>query len=184
MPCRLRRLATDDLERVRQWRMLPDITRHMYSDPVITMEDQMRWFERISASDRDRVWIIELLDPAVPVGVLSLSEIDRVHRRCAWAYYLAEPAARGVGLAKPLECSIYDFVFDRLNMNRLWCEVLAVNDRVVKLHERFGSKVEGVLRQHILKGTEVHDVVRMAILKDEWSALRSTFAYAPIEIEA
>jgi UDP-4-amino-4,6-dideoxy-N-acetyl-beta-L-altrosamine N-acetyltransferase len=184
MPCRLRRLAASDLERVRQWRMLPEITRYMYSDPVISSDDQQRWFERIQASVTDRVWIIELLDSAQPVGLLTLSEIDPVHRRCAWAYYVAEPAARGVGLAKPLECSIYDFVFDRLGMNRLWCEVLSFNNRVVSLHERFGSKVEGVLRQHILKNGEYHDVVRMAILKDDWHALRSQHSYTSIPIDA
>lgn len=183
MSCRLRRLTADDLERVRRWRMLPDITRYMYSDPVITPEQQLDWFERMQASNQDRVWIIELLDPQLPVGVLSLSEIDQAHRRCAWAYYVAEPQARGLGLAKPLECSIYDFVFDTLGMNRLWCEVLSFNDRVVKLHERFGSKIEGVLRQHIAKGGQFHDVVRMAILKDEWHAIRPTISYIPVEIE-
>lgn len=183
MICRLRRLAAHDLERVMRWRMTPEITRYMYSEPQLTMADQVRWFERICASERDRVWIIEVEEPAMPVGVLSLSEINPIHRRCAWAYYVAEPVARGVGLAKPLECNVYDYVFDRLGMNRLWCEVLAFNDRVVKLHERFGSKVEGVLRQHVIKGDEAHDVVRMAMLKDEWHALRPSFSYTPIEIE-
>jgi hypothetical protein len=39
------------------------------------------------------------------------------------------------------------------------------------------------LRQHILKNGEKHDVVRMAILADEWPDVRDKFRYDLIEIE-
>ncbi len=183
MTCRLRRIGTRDLEMVRQWRMMPEVTRYMFSDPVITPEEQLAWYERISRSRREVVWIIELTDGELPVGVLSLADIDRIHSRCSWAYYLASPAARGKGLGKLLECNLCDHVFLTMGLHRLWCEVLAFNDRVVKLHERFGSRVEGLLRQHIRKGNEVHDVVRMAILRHEWLEKRDSLNYSQIEID-
>ena len=183
MACRLRKVTEQDLERVREWRMLPEITRYMYSDPQISPEQQRAWFGRIDAAPRSRVWIIELTETSEPVGILSLSDIDLVHRRACWAYYIASEAAKGKGLAKTLELNLYRYVFEEMQLNRLWCEVLAFNDRVVSLHERFGSKVEGVLRQHILKNGEKHDVVRMAILADEWPDVRDKFRYDLIEIE-
>ena len=184
MACRLRLLDESDLERVRQWRMLPEITRYMYTDPQPTAEQQREWFARIGASSRDRVWIIELVEGAEPVGLMSLTDIDPVHRRACWAYYIASEAARGKGLAKTLELNIYRYVFEVMKFNRLWCEVLAFNDRVVALHERFGSNVEGVLRQHIIKNGEKHDVVRMAVLADEWPAIREKYRFDEIEIES
>jgi UDP-4-amino-4,6-dideoxy-N-acetyl-beta-L-altrosamine N-acetyltransferase len=183
MVCRLRKVLTDDLEMVMRWRMLPEVTQYMYSDPQLTLVDQTRWLERINSTGKDSAWIIELDQPRTPVGLLSLSEMDTVHQRCAWAYYIADPAARGKGLAKPLECNVYDYVFERLGFNRLWCEVFSSNDRVVALHERFGSKVEGMLRQHIFKNGQFHDVVRMAVLKDEWLNKRKEIKYSTIEIE-
>lgn len=183
MSCRLRRVSRADLEMVMQWRMLPEITQNMYTDPHLTLDDQVKWFERIQASDHDMVWIIELTEPALPVGLLSLSEIDRVHQRSAWAYYVANPEARGKGLAKLLECNIYDYVFTKMGLRRLWCEVFSFNERVISLHEHFGSKVEGVLRQHIYKNGISYDVARMAILRDEWLAKREKFKCSRIEIE-
>jgi UDP-4-amino-4,6-dideoxy-N-acetyl-beta-L-altrosamine N-acetyltransferase len=165
-----------------RWRMEPDVTRYMYTDPQLTIQDQQCWFDRISVSDRDRLWIIEL-DSGRPVGLLTLSDIDQANRRCAWAYYLGDPDTRGRGLAKTLECNIYDYVFDRLGFHRLWCEVLSSNARVVALHERFGSRVEGVLRQHILKNGVYLDVVRLAILRPEWLATRTALNYSVIDIE-
>ena len=182
MALALRLMGEDDLERVRAWRMLPDVTRYMYTDPVISVEDQRAWFARVRASLTEIVWVITLGDLG-PVGVLSLNEIDRVNKSCVWAYYLGEDSARGKGLAKPLECNVADFVFDRLELEKLCCEVFATNDRVVKLHERFGSKVEGVLREHIRKGGEVHDVVRMGLLRRDWEERKAGLHYSPIAME-
>ena len=186
MSYRLRLVRESDLETVMRWRMLPEVTRYMYTDPVLTLDLQRAWFDRISVSERDIVWIIETVaddGTAQGIGVLSLSEIDRVNQRCAWAYYLGETSARGMGLAKSLELSICAYVFDTLGLNKLWCEVFAFNDRVVALHEKFGSKVEGVARQHVFKNGEFHDVVRMGILKSEWAEQRGKWNWTPVEIE-
>lgn len=187
MTYRLRLLRESDLDTVMHWRMQPEVTRYMYTDPTITREGQRAWFERITGSVRDRVWIIETMaddaQPAHSLGVLSLSDIDLVHSRCAWAYYLGDGSARGIGLAKSLELSICHYVFETMGMNKLWCEVLAFNERVVALHEKFGSQVEGRLRAHICKAGEYHDVVRMSLLRCDWEAHRSRWHYTPLDIE-
>ncbi len=183
MTCQLREIRDDDIERVREWRMLPEITRHMYTDPQITAEAQRAWFERLKVSPTDRVWIIELAESELPVGVLSLSDIDTVNRRACWAYYIARPEARGKGLAKTLELNIYRFVFEEMGLNRLWCEVLTSNDRVVALHEKFGSKVEGILREHVIKNGEKLDIVRMAVLASDWPTIQAQNDFTRIDIE-
>jgi hypothetical protein len=184
MSYRLRLVREEDLPTVMRWRMSPEVTRYMYTDPQLTLEQQRQWFERIRRSERDRVWIIEAGEPLRGVGVLSLSAIDPVNRRCSWAYYLGEMSARGAGLARTLELNVYAYVFDRLGLNKLCCEVLAFNDRVVALHEKFGSRVEGTLRQHVCKNGEYHDVVCMAMLRSDWEAARDRWSFTPIEIES
>lgn len=183
MACRLRNVREEDLEMVRTWRMLPEITRYMYTDPMISPEDQLAWHRAVTASPQDLVWVIEMVEDTVPVGILSLSDIDKVHSRACWAYYIADDRARGKGLAKTLELNIYAHVFETMALHRLWCEVFAFNHRVVAIHEKFGSRVEGVLRQHIRKNGEVHDVVRMAVLSEEWPEIRERFTFDRIAIE-
>lgn len=182
MPVSLRLIQQDDLPQVMGWRMLPEITQYMYTDPILDDRAQQRWFEHVSSSNNDLVWIIEL-DDGRAVGLLSVSGIDRKNSRCSWAYYIAEESGRGKGLAKPLECNIADFVFDRLGLHKLCCEVFSINDRVVDLHKRFGSKVEGVLREHIRKGDQVFDVVQMGLLRLDWLSLRETLKYSTIAID-
>jgi len=183
MSYRLRLLRESDLALVMQWRMQPEVTKYMYTDPQLTIEGQRRWFDQVRQSGRDIVWVIEQLAGDRPIGLLSLTDIDRRHDRCAWAYYLGETDVRGAGLARSLEMNVYAFVFDTLGLNKLCCEVLSFNDRVVALHEKFGSKVEGVMRQHIRKNGQYHDVVRMGMLRADWPAARERFGLTAVEIE-
>ncbi|MNJ74312.1 hypothetical protein D3C77_712270 [compost metagenome] len=66
-----------------------------------------------------------------------------------------------------LECA-----FTEMKLNKLNCEVLAFNFPVIKLHQKFAFKVEGILReQHRVEGVFV-DVYKLGLLAREWSEHR------------
>ena len=44
---RCRKILEDDLEMLMHWRMRPDITYYMNSDPRLTMRDQEKWYGQI-----------------------------------------------------------------------------------------------------------------------------------------
>jgi UDP-4-amino-4,6-dideoxy-N-acetyl-beta-L-altrosamine N-acetyltransferase len=178
---RLRNIDKIDLQTIMTWRMSPDVTKYMYTDPKLTMEDQQKWFRNIQISSNSRYWIIQLGD-GVDVGLLSLNQIDPYNKHCSWAYYIADTRARGHGLGRILECNIYDYVFDKLELNKLWCEVLHFNQSVVEIHKKFGSEVEGILKQHIYKDGIYYDVVRMAITRDRWQSIKGEFDYLTLAI--
>lgn len=181
MEVKLIKLREEDLDMIAKWRMLPEITKYMYTDPIITPESQKEWFKSIEMDSSVRYWIIIVDD--IKVGLISLNDIDYVNKRCYWGYYIADQSARGKGLARILECNIYDYAFFNLKLNKFCSEVLGFNERVVSIHEKFGSKVEGVLKQHIYKNGAFHDVVCMGITRDEWIRTRSQFVYDKIAIE-
>ncbi|PWK16175.1 UDP-4-amino-4,6-dideoxy-N-acetyl-beta-L-altrosamine N-acetyltransferase [Tumebacillus permanentifrigoris] len=183
MTIRLRKVTPNDLEMVMNWRMMPEVTKYMYTDPVLTLEDQRKWYETTSQSDTETYWIIELLEGAVPVGLISVNFIDRRNQHCAWAYYIADERARGKGLGTLLECNMYDYVFDRLELNKLWCEVFSFNDKVVQIHQKFGSEVEGEFKEHICKNGQFYDVIRMGITRAKWQSIKATYNYRSIEIQ-
>lgn len=182
MTVKLRKINENDLEMVMNWRMLPDVTKYMYTNPKLTIENQKKWYEKSLISKTDKYWIIQLED-GVDVGLLSLNYIDMQNKQCAWAYYLADMRARGKGLGRILECNIYNYVFEKMNLNKLWCEVFKFNDKVISIHEKFGSKIEGEFKDHILKNGEFHDVVRLAIRKPEWEEIKANYQYGKLIIE-
>ena len=72
-----------------------------------------------------------------------------------------------------MELLALDYAFNELGLHKLSCEVLAFNTPVIKLHEKFGFKVEGILRdQYHREGTFI-DIYRLGLLASEWTEVRN-----------
>jgi len=175
------KLAKKHLEMVRQWRNSPEVSKYMYTDKNITKEAQLNWFDKVKHDSSKLYWVIKVDEKYV--GLLNLYNIDVLNKRCYWAYYLADPSVRGKGLGRLIELNILSYVFEILGLNKLCCEVLEFNDVVVKIHEKYGSKVEGIFRKHIYKQGKFHNIICMGILKEEWNDIKKNFDFQNIEIE-
>lgn len=171
MRVHLRRLAAADGERVLAWRNSPEVSAYMYSDHLIGADEHARWLAS-ALQARDRCfWVVEMDD--APVGLANLARIDRDASRCEWAFYLAEPATRGRGVGACVEYLVLGHVFERLELNKLWCEVLVENAGVWRLHEAFGFTREALYRDHLRKGGVFRDVVGLGLLRRDWPAAKA-----------
>ncbi len=171
---RLRRVAAQDRERLHAWRNLPEVAAWMYSDHEIPADEHARWFAAAMADLARRYWIIEM--NGQPVGLANLADISLAHRKCAWAYYLADPVTRGRGVGSFVEFCVIDHVFVALGLNKLTCEVLIENEAVWKLHESFGFTREALFRAHVWKQGVPRDVVGMGMLAADWARQRPASA--------
>jgi UDP-4-amino-4,6-dideoxy-N-acetyl-beta-L-altrosamine N-acetyltransferase len=181
MSIELVRLNDHNLQKIMEWRMKPEVTKYMYTDPILTIEKQQRWFTSIINNPEVKYWMINVDN--VDVGVLDLCNINMQHRRCSWAYYIGDTSFRGRGIATTLECNIYDYVFDILKLNKICCEVFTFNHKVISIHQKFGSIIEGTLHQHIYKNGQYMDIVTMGITKDRWKKIKELYDYEKITIE-
>jgi RimJ/RimL family protein N-acetyltransferase len=66
------------------------------------------------------------------------------------------------------ELLILQYAFHHLGLNRLYCEVLAGNTRVLEIHKRLGFREEGRQRQAIYKAGSFQDVVSLAMLREDY----------------
>ena len=167
----LRPLTDEDLEMVRQWRNSPDISRYMYTDNYISEDDQIAWFERIKNNPTCQYWIIEYERKSL--GVVSVTEINKTYDSCFWAFYLGDTSVRGAGIGAKVEFHILEYVFNDLQLNKLRCEVLVSNEKVIKMHEKFGFRKEAYYRDHVQKHGVHYDAIGLAILKRDWEQVRS-----------
>lgn len=174
MKVSFRKVLEEDRARLLAWRNSPAVAPYMYSDHLITQAEHDRWFDGMAGDEARAFWVIEL--DGEPVGLVNLYAIDRAHRRCAWAYYLADPSTRGKGVGAYVELCVLDYVFGPMALNKLWCEVLVGNTGVWRLHQSFGFETEATYRDHIFKGGQFHDVHGLAILADDWKRTREAAA--------
>jgi UDP-4-amino-4,6-dideoxy-N-acetyl-beta-L-altrosamine N-acetyltransferase len=181
MNVRLRRVTEADLEKIMNWRMKPSVTENMYSDPVLTLEGQKKWFRRISESETDMIWVFVCDD--TDVGVFSLNEIDRHNKRCSLGCYIGEESYRGKGIFRRIELNAYDYVFQTLGFNRFIASALSENETAIRVYKKCGCQIEGVFKEHIYKNGIFHDVVMMAITADRWQEIKKDFEYEIVEFE-
>lgn len=168
----LRDIREEDLEDIRTWRNSPEVSQYMYSDSEITAEQQQRWYQKIKDDPKMRYWII--MYEGQKMGVASVNDINTAQSHCTWTYYLKGQAVRGAGIGSKVEYHILRYVFEELKLNKLHGEVFEFNQKVVKLHERFGFRREGFLREHAFKGGEFHNIVLVGYLRSEWMTMRES----------
>ncbi|HYE47802.1 MAG TPA: UDP-4-amino-4,6-dideoxy-N-acetyl-beta-L-altrosamine N-acetyltransferase [Caulobacter sp.] len=171
MAVTLRPLAAADGETVLAWRNSEAVAPYMYADHAIGPEEHAGWLARALAGGDRRFWIIEL--DGAGVGLANLARIDTANSKAEWAFYLADPATRGRGVGACVEYLVLGFVFERLGLNRLWCEVFVDNEAVWKTHEGFGFTREAYLRAHVRKGGVFRDVIGLGMLAADWPAARA-----------
>ena len=143
----------------------PGVRHNMYTDHVIQPDEHMSWIERLKSSN-DTVFFA-VVHEGRTIGGVSLSGINLKHNRADWAFYLSEDC-HGKGIGSALERQFIDMAFERFEIEKLNCEVIAFNEKVVDMHQRFGFKLEGARRDHCIRDGQKYDAVLLGITKDEW----------------
>ena len=160
-------IGQNDLELIRTWRNQDEIRNNMYTNHIISPEEHLAWYKRISANPSVRYWIFSA-DGIKKTGLVHLYNIDLRNRQAFWGLYFGDMGMKGKGIGSKVEFALIDYVFFDLNLNKLNCEVLSFNKPAIRFYKKFGFAEEGYFKQHIFRDNRYYDVVKLAILKDDW----------------
>lgn len=165
----LRDIRNDELELMLSWRNAPDVRKNMYTQHEISFNEHVSWWNSIQSRTDQKYFMYEVEDQ--PCGIVAFNKIDLLNENSLWAFYASPDAAKGTG--SRMELLALEYAFSKLNLNKLNCEVLEFNTPVIKLHQKFGFKVEGILRQQYKNHQEYLDIYQLGILADEWNGVRN-----------
>ena len=158
------RLQEKHLQMIMDWRVKPEITRHMFTNIEHDLNKQRRWFKKISGDDSHRYWVILFQD--IPIGLVNLAAIDQGNRRCTAGYYIGELECRNLGALIPPY--LYNYVFKVMDFRKIYGEVMAENVKVLQMHAMHGYRQVGICRDHIFKDGRFHDVIIIELLAESW----------------
>ncbi|MBQ7955117.1 MAG: GNAT family N-acetyltransferase [Lachnospiraceae bacterium] len=179
MSVTLRKIVEQDLERIMNWRMDPDITRYMNTDPVLTMEGQRKWLASIESRQDVKYWLIEV--DGQPAGVINIGGLEHPEGHCTWGYYVGEKRLRSIKTALGLEMSMYDYLFVKLGKKKLYGDIFSLNQGVIQLHLMCGSEIVEEKKAHVEKNGEFFDVTFMCMTAEKWLEIRDRKKYEKIE---
>ena len=100
-------------------------------------------------------------------GCAGLIGCDADNRRAEAGYWFGEPYW-GRGYATEALGALLAFAFTTLKLHRVTAKHFGSNPASGRVMEKNGMRLEGTLREHILKNGVFEDAVCYGILKSEW----------------
>jgi UDP-4-amino-4,6-dideoxy-N-acetyl-beta-L-altrosamine N-acetyltransferase len=165
----LRTIRDDELDLMLSWRNAPAVRANMYTRHEISQEEHLAWWSRTNQRTDQLYFMYE--NEGCSLGIVGLTAIDLHNSNCSWAFYASPDAPKGTG--SQMEYLALEYVFGVLKLHKLYCEVLAFNAPVIKLHHKFGFVEEGVFRQHHKVDDAYIDIYRLSLLQVDWSIKRT-----------
>lgn len=168
----LRPMVEQDQKKVLCWRKKKEISQFMLTDiESNTHEDQMLWFNKINKDKSCKYWII--LKGNLPVGVVNLNEIDTKRKFTNWAFYIGETLPNLQGVGAKVEFMIINYVFFKMKFEKLLCQVLSNNLKVVTLHKKFGFEQNEIQKSKCKKNGKLLNLYQLSMTKE--TAIKRTY---------
>jgi RimJ/RimL family protein N-acetyltransferase len=166
----LRELSREDIPIVNRWRQDRDLVDGLGAPArYITEEVDHAWFEDyLRRRGMDVRCAILVAGETEPVGLVSLTGIDSVHRRGEFHLLIGRRDLHGRGLGLDATRRMLRHAFNDLNLHRVFLSVLSSNAAAIRVYERAGFQREGLARQAAYKRGRYEDLVQMAILSREF----------------
>ena len=101
------------------------------------------------------------------VGGVGMHQWHHQLKRAQIGYWI-DKNREGQGIMYTSAASFVAFLFEKVGLNKVELHYAAPNTRSGKLAERLHFRVEGIIRQGMLRNGIIEDLVITGLLKDEW----------------
>jgi len=151
------------------WRALqdPEVVRFTGTHTEFTEEQIHKWLASRPGIDDRADYAILRKEDRVYLGDVVLSDIDEDNRSGAFRIALTGPDVFGKGYGTEATRLLLGYAFDVVGLHRVSLEVFDFNPRAQRAYEKAGFVREGLQREALWWDGEWHDVVTMAILKND-----------------
>ncbi len=175
---RLVRLTAEDpnilAEAFARWGRNSTFSRLLDSDPsrLWSEKKNKEWFEK--GLDKDSTtpfFSIRSIADDKLIGFIGAWGLSWQHGDTFFAIGIGEEDFWGKGYGTEALQLFLGYTFREMNLRRVSLNVFGYNPRAVRSYEKCGFKIEGRVRQAILKEGERWDVIYMGILREEWEQL-------------
>ena len=136
-------LSVDDelKDKVRRWRNKKEVNRFMVTQHHITRDEHFKWIKSLGERDDQKSWLVFVED--IPIGSISLRDMNYEHQSCELGIYIGEDAYRGHGFGKQIVYKTLKYVFGVLDFNVLIAKVFADNMVALNFYRKLGFKESG-----------------------------------------
>jgi UDP-4-amino-4,6-dideoxy-N-acetyl-beta-L-altrosamine N-acetyltransferase len=152
---------------VLEWRNHPDIRQWMFSTNIINNKEHLSFIKSLTNNKKNYYW--KVLYKKKGVGAINFINFDYNNMHSSWGFFLS-PSMLGSGLGLVLEYIFINFAFEKVNLHCLRGEILENNIKTIKLHDYFGFKRDGIIRDYLFDPTTHSgtNLILNSMTKEEW----------------
>ena len=170
----LRAIEEEDLPTLAAWRNDPAVYRYFFEHEPLSLVMQKAWFEKLLQRPDEKLWVAERIQGHQAVGTAGWSHLDWRNRKAELSRVLISQDCRKQGLGSELVGLALNYMFQHLNLNRVYLRVLADNQAAISFYERLGFQREGLFRQSVFEEGAYRDVALMALLRKDYPRRKSS----------
>jgi len=169
----LRPAERSDLATFVRWLTDAEVSRHLSFRAPFSEAMEEKWFEGMveRQGKSDYHFVICLINGDRPIGTAGLHGVDLENGHAEFGISIGEKSEWNRGYGTDALNAICDFGFGQLRLERIELNVFEDNARAIRSYEKAGFRHEGRLRRAQFGDGQYFDVLRMALLRDEWLAL-------------
>jgi len=165
---RMRPIEKKDLEKTLKWANDPEIAYYTgYIFPV-SMEMEVKWYERILAEENRKTFIIENKEGVV-IGLTATLNIDWKNRKAERSMLIGEKEYWDQGYGRESVRTMLNHIFNIMGMNKVYGRIIDYNEAALKMDLGAGYSQEGYIKDDILIQGEYHDRYLIGITKAEFN---------------
>ncbi len=128
---------------------------------------EAKWIASVSAREGEAHMTVTLRRGGRPIGILSVKDMDDRNASAHLSIVLERPSW-DQGFGTEAVAGVLDFLFNRMNVHRVWLRVNERNVRAIRCYEKCGFSRDGILREdHFERGCWASSII-MSVLADEF----------------
>jgi RimJ/RimL family protein N-acetyltransferase len=154
-------MTDSDLEMVRKWRNLPEVSDYMFFQKEISEQSQKEWFDSLNASD---VYLM-IISEGKKIGVINVKNIDWWSRTGEAGIFIGDQNYRNSPLAMQAIFAMMDAFFYEFRFKALKATVRSDNENAIDFNEQLGYKIL----------SESEDRVHMEVYRSPYTEARTKF---------
>jgi len=161
----IRRVTNKDIPLILKWFDDEEINYFIQS-PQFTYS--AKELEKRNEDITKRLFFIIETKKGIPIGFILLSNIQWEHRNSEVGVAICEKKYRNLFFGVDTFITFFDYIFNTLNLHKIYGIIVEYNDVHIRLAERGGLKREGVLREHYFRDGKYYNGYFYGMVKKDY----------------
>lgn len=173
----LRPVRPSDAPIFTRWMNDPETRRYLLRRFPVTEMSEEAWIKKnadLSQNPTDLVFVVEIKDGNVPIGMMGLHRISWVDRNATTGTVLGEPESRGKGYATDAKMALLEYAFLTLGLHKVISHAFSANVKSIEYSKRCGYEVEAVLKDERFQNGHFQDLTVLTCFYDNWKNSKET----------